>query len=129
MKKNPAPHPPAIVSLTRQNRRDQDALRSVVSFRVGDRVFTLYLKVIESLYEIHIVLIEGRQLSYLIDSGFKKRSHFLRLGTATYADSAMTKLVACDTSLEKPSDRRTKEFYQVFLSWWDSVKGEVENGS
>ncbi|RMD98758.1 MAG: hypothetical protein D6814_06895 [Calditrichaeota bacterium] len=126
MKKHPAPHPPAIQSLTRQGNRDQDALRSVVVFRSGDRIFTLYLKCIESLYEIHIVLIENTNLAYLIDQGFKKRSHFLRLGSATYSDEAKTQLVSCNTTYEKPSDIRTKEFYQVFYSWWDSVKDSVQ---
>jgi|Deesub1362B_J571_1020462.scaffolds.fasta_scaffold00533_9 hypothetical protein len=129
IKKHPKPHPPAIMSLTRQSEREKDALRSVVQFHSGNRSFTLFLKVIESLYEVHIVLVEGNRLTYLIDSGFKKRSHYLRVGTATYADSSMTKLVACNTSQEKLSDQRTKEFYQIFLSWWNSVKEEVKHES
>ena len=129
MKKHPAPHPPAIVSLTRQNDMGADALRSMIEFRVGDRNFTLYLKCIESLYEIHIVLIENTNLAYLIDQGFKKRSHFLRLGTANYADESMTKLVSCNTTYEKPSDKRTKEFYQIFHSWWDSIKDSIKDES
>jgi hypothetical protein len=70
-----------------------------------------------------VVLIDGNEVTYLIDEGFKKHSNYLRLGSLTRQTDG--EIMRFGSMMREASDRRTQEFYQIFLSWWDTVKDEV----
>jgi hypothetical protein len=98
-------------------------LTSRVVFSIGGREFEMLLLCVESTYEVRIALVEGDEVTYLIDQGFKKQSNYLRIGSlARQPDGEIHRF---GSVLREASDRRTQEFYQVFLSWWDTVKDEV----
>lgn len=95
-------------------------LTSRVIFQMNGREFEMYLLCKEQLYEVRICLVEGRESTYLIDRGFKENSRFLRAGAANRTPSG--EILSFSTSRKAASNHRTEEFYQVFLSWWESVK-------
>jgi len=64
--------------------------------------------------------VEGNESTYLIDRGFKERSSFLRSGGVSRGSNGA--LLAFGTTREAASNHRTTEFYQIFLSWWETVK-------
>ncbi len=99
-------------------------LTSSVKFRAGERIFEIYIACHEQQFEIRICLIEGDQTTLLIDKDFKKQSNFFRTGTI-HRDTE-NRIFSFGTSQESPSDARTSEFYQVFLSWWETQKKESE---
>lgn len=96
-------------------------LASKIQFRVEDRIFNMYLVCKESILEIRICLIEGNQATMLIDRGFKKKSHYLRIGNTNRVNG---KILSFGTTREAPSDEKTHEFYQIFISWWRSMGKE-----
>ncbi len=98
-------------------------LTSRAIFNIGGRRFEMLLVCAESTYEVRVVLIEGDVVTYLIDEGFKKQSNYLRLGALTRQTDG--EITSFSSMLREASDRRTQEFYQIFLSWWDTVKDEV----
>jgi hypothetical protein len=124
MRRHPSPFPPAVKRLMTQEGWDPNFLTSEVRFSVGDRFFRMFLMCKEELYEVHICLVEGVKSTYLIDRGFQERSNYLRIGEVNVQEDGS--ILAFGTQREASSDVRTKEFYQIFLSWWDTVKEEVE---
>ncbi len=98
-------------------------LTSRAIFNIGGRRFEMLLVCAESTYEVRVVLIEGDEVTYLIDEGFKKQSNYLRVGALMRQTDG--KITSFSSMLREASDRRTQEFYQIFLSWWDTVKDEV----
>ncbi|MBN1351371.1 hypothetical protein JXJ21_18280 [candidate division KSB1 bacterium] len=94
-------------------------LASQVKFKFKGRDFNLFLLCRESILEIRICLLEENHVTMLIDKGFKKKSHFLRIGNVNRKDD---KILSFGTTRESPSEQRTQDFYQVFLSWWQSVE-------
>lgn len=99
-------------------------LTSRVVFKSKNRLFELYLLYKEKSKEIRICLIEGDQSTMLIDSGFKKQSNYLRTGSvARHLDNT---IFSFGTSQYPASEKTTAEFYQVFLSWWDQAKLELQ---
>ncbi|KAA3616498.1 MAG: hypothetical protein DWQ05_12270 [Calditrichaeota bacterium] len=95
-------------------------LTTGVRFRAGDRNFEIYIACHEQQFEIRICLIEGNQTTLLIDKDFKKQSNFFRIGTIHRGED--NRIFSFGTSQESPSDSRTTEFYQVFLSWWENTR-------
>lgn len=95
-------------------------LTSKVSFQMGGRQFEMFLLCKPQVFEIRICLLEGNESTYLIDRGFKENSRFLRIGSVNRRDTG--DILSFSTSRKAASNRRTTAFYQVFLSWWQSVK-------
>lgn len=98
-------------------------LTSRVKFNIEGRRFEMFLLCVESTYEVRVVLVENDAVTYLIDEGFKKQSNYLRTGGLVRQANA--EILSFGSVMREASDRRTHEFYQVFLSWWDTVKAEV----
>jgi hypothetical protein len=82
----------------------------------------MFLMCKEKLFEVRICLLEGNESTYLIDRGLKEKSSFLRIGSASRADSG--EIRAFGTVRQAASNQRAEQFYQIFLSWWESVKAE-----
>jgi len=101
---------------------EENDLTSKVVFRYKDRVFELYLLYKEKIKEIRICLIESDQSTMLIDSGFKKQSNYLRTGNVSRIEDNM--IFSFSTSQYPASEKKTSEFYQFFLSWWEQAKKE-----
>jgi hypothetical protein len=121
MKRNPAELPDVVKRFMRYQLGD---LTSWVPFSVENRVFEMFLLCVESTYEVRIALIEQLDVTYLIDQGFRKKSNFLRVGAIERIEN--NEILKFGTNLRPPSDRRATDFYQIFLSWWEEVKHEVE---
>jgi len=119
MKKHPYSFNHVVKSFMMYEDRD---LTSKVVFRHKDRVFELYLLYKEKIKEIRICLIEANQSTMLIDSGFKKRSNYLRTGSVSRLKN--NKIFSFSTSQYPASEKKTSEFYQFFLSWWEQAKKE-----
>ena len=129
-----APIYPELISWLKKNHTDFSGvvrhfmgaspahLTSAVKFRAGDRLFEIYIACHEQQFEIRICLISGNQTTLLIDKDFKKQSNFFRIGSI-HRD-ADNRIFSFGTSQKSPSDARTSEFYQVFLSWWESTKSD-----
>lgn len=117
MKRNPGSFPGVV---SRFSEKAPGDLTSVISFQVNGRSFDMYLLCKENIFEVRICLIEGNSSTYLIDRGFKESSSYLRVGSVNY--TATGNILSFGTTRKAAADNRTKEFYQVFLSWWESVK-------
>lgn len=99
-------------------------LTSWVHFSIENRQFEMFLLCVETTYEVRIALVEQFDVTYLIDQGFHKKSNFLRVGAIERLEN--NEILKFGTNLRPPGDIRTAEFYQIFLSWWEEVKHEVE---
>lgn len=99
-------------------------LTSVVPFTSEGREWELFLMFNESLRELHIVLVEGDRSIYMIDRGFQEESRSLREGTVRRVDG---EIMAVDSRSVSASGERARDFYNVFLSWWEAVKDDVGN--
>ncbi len=95
-------------------------LTAIVNFRIGGREFQMFLMCKEKLFEVRICLLEGNDSTYLIDRGLNEKSSFLRIGSVSRASSG--EILAFGTVRQAASSQRTEQFYQIFLSWWESVK-------
>jgi len=114
MKDNPVPLPNAFKKFMGYK---PNHLTSRVDFQIGERFFEIYLLCVESTYEIKICLIEGDRTTLLIDEGFKHESHFLRTGKV-FRNGKTGDILSFGTKQEEASKKDTREFYQIFLSWW-----------
>jgi len=123
MKKNPSDLPVPVTRLMAQGRWNPDFLTSRVPFIIGDKQFDLLLMCKEELYEVHIILVEHQEATYLIDRNFQKQSNFLRVGDVGYQENEIADI---GSQMRAAGENHTQEFYQIFLSWWDSVRHEVE---
>lgn len=119
MKRNPAPFPQVVKRFMEYSPGD---LTSIVSFQIGGRSFQMFLLCKENLFEVRICLLEGSESTYLIDRGFKEKSSFLRVGGVNVDDRGG--ILSFETVREAASNSRTQQFYQIFLSWWESVKSQ-----
>lgn len=97
-------------------------LTSTASFSDEGRTWELYMMFNESLRELHLVLVEGIQSVYLIDRGFQEESRSLREGTVRRTGGS---IVAVDSRSGAPSGERARDFYNVFLSWWEATKTDA----
>jgi hypothetical protein len=100
-------------------------LTSASAFSSGGREWELYLMFNESLQEVHVVLIEGTRSVYLIDRGFQEQSRSLREGTVRRSGG---QIMAIDSRTGAASGDQAREFYNVFLSWWEAARAEVGGG-
>ncbi|MFQ5602576.1 MAG: hypothetical protein ACE5HS_04845 [bacterium] len=116
MKQHPTAFPEVVGRFMEKSPQD---LTSIVQFKIGNRQFQLYLLCKEKLYEVRICLLEGHTSTYLIDRGFKEKSRFLRVGTVNRSQTGAP--LAFSTVRQAASNQRTQQFYQIFLSWWESV--------
>jgi hypothetical protein len=121
MKRHPATLPPVVKRFMSHKPGD---LTSWVQFSIQKREFEMFLLCVEETYEVRIVLVERKQVIYLIDQGFREQSNFLRTGRLNRLDSG--EILKFGTNLEPAGSGKTREFYQIFMSWWESVKHEVE---
>ena len=94
-------------------------LTSTALFASEGRNWELYLMFNQSLREVHLVLVEGNRSVYLIDRGFQEQSRSLREGTVRRTGGA---IIAVDSQSGAASSDRARDFYNVFLSWWEVVK-------
>lgn len=97
-------------------------LTAAVPFTSDGRQWDLYLMFNETLSELHIVLVEGDRSVYLIDRGFQEQSRSLREGTVRRSGG---EIIAIDSRTGAASSDRAQEFYNVFLSWWESARNDV----
>ncbi len=116
MKNNPGRFPGVV---SRFMERAPGDLTSVVTFQIDGRPFQMYLMCKQKLFEVRVCLLENNRSTYLIDRGFKKNSTFLRVGSVNRTPDG--NILSFGTTRRAASDRRTSEFYQIFLSWWESV--------
>lgn len=121
MRRNPVDLPPVAKRFMNYQRGD---LTSRVAFSINNRAFDMMLLCVEATYEVRIVLMEKRDVTYLIDQGFHKKSNFLRVGKVDRL--ANQQILKFSTNLKPAGSKKTTSFYQVFISWWESVKHEVE---
>lgn len=95
-------------------------LTSKVKFQIDGREFDLFILCKENIAEVRVCLVEGRESTYLIDRGFKENSRYLRVGSVNRASNG--NVLSFGTVRKEASNSKTKEFYQIFLSWWESAK-------
>lgn len=124
MKRHPARFPPI---LKRFMNYKPGNLTSRVTFSINNRSFDMALLCVEQAYEVRIALMEinRNKVTYLVDQGFREQTNLLRYGKVMYNKLNNT-IGQFGTSLKPAKGKRADEFYQVFLSWWNSVKDEVE---
>ena len=117
-------HPAALSDVVNRFMGQQPGnLTTSVKFVANGRQFEFFLLCVEATYEIRVCMAEGGNITYLIDQGFKKQSNYLRTGTLERQPNGDVLLFG--SVMREASDRRTQEFYRIFLSWWDTMKGEV----
>ncbi len=119
MKQNPADLPIGIRQLVQHR---PAFLSSVATFSVDGTPYELYLMCKESLFEVHIVLVDRGEATYLVDRSFQKLSTYLREG-AVRRDGRT--IVAVNSRRDAASSDRSSAFYGLFLSWWESARQDV----
>lgn len=117
MKRNPADFPSVVGRFMEENAGD---LTSITSFRIDGRQFELFLLCKPNLHEVRICLLEDNESTYLIDRGMKENSSYLRVGSVNRTPT--DRILSFGTVRTAASDARTQEFYQIFFSWWESIK-------
>ena len=117
MRSNPAELP---VGVRVHMNYEPSFLTAASVFASEGRSWELYLMFNESLAEVHVVLIEGNESVYLIDRGFQEQSRSLREGLVRRSGG---QVVAIDSRSGAASGERSREFYDVFLSWWAATDG------
>ena len=120
MKKNPAELPIAVKQRMQRGNWDASLLSSRVGITIGNRAFDLLLMCKEELYEVHIMLVESREVTYLIDRSFRQQSTQLVTGNVTLGGDQDIQVVS--SRMRPASDERNKEFYSIFLSWWEEIE-------
>ena len=123
MKKNPADLPIAVKQRMQRGNWDESLLSSRVGITIGNRAFDLLLMCKEDLYEVHIMLVETREVTYLIDRSFRQQSTQLVTGNVTLGGDQDIQVVS--SRMRPASDERNEEFYAIFLSWWEKIEGGV----
>ena len=117
MKNNPSDLPVAVKQRMQRGNWEESLLSSRVGITIGDRNFDLLLMCKEELYEVHIMLVEQRAVTYLIDRSFRQQSTQLVTGTVSLGLDQDIQVVS--SRMQPASDDRNKEFYSIFLSWWE----------
>lgn len=112
MKSNPSELPKGIRQLVRFR---PTFLSSVATFTMEGKQYELYLMCKESLFEVHVVLVEQNEATYLVDRSFQKLSTYLRKGQVRRTQDNQIIAVRSNMASNDSSD----EFYSLFLSWWD----------
>lgn len=104
-------------------RHQPSFLTASVPLSARGRDLELFLMFNESLRELHIVLVEEDRSVYLIDRGFQERSRSLREGTVRRSNG---EIVSVDSRSGAASGERAREFYNIFLSWWETARQHVD---
>lgn len=116
-------HPAELPVGVKVHLNHQPAYQTAVDrFRVGAREIELYLMFNPSVQELHIVMVEGDRSVYLIDRGLRSEGRSLREGTVRRWEG---EIVAVDSRSGAASGERTREFYDIFLAWWERERGNV----
>ncbi|MDZ7765858.1 MAG: hypothetical protein U5K00_15830 [Melioribacteraceae bacterium] len=103
-------------------RWDPNYLTSRVPFTIEGREFDLLLMCKEADMEVHIFLVESEEeATYLIDSGFQREATSLRRGSVGYQNENISEV---DSQMQSVGSQKRQEFYQIFLSWWNTVEME-----
>ncbi|WP_340106290.1 hypothetical protein [Rhodohalobacter sp. 8-1] len=123
MEDNPVALPVPAERLMSDGQFNQNQLTSRVPFFIGERQFDLLLMVSEERFEVRIILVENDNATFLVDRGFRGESNRLRVGGVGYQDGEIAEI---DSQMRDAGIDQTKEFYGIFLSWWESVKDEYE---
>jgi len=118
MKKNPSSLPIAVRRTMSEGRWNPSFLTSRSPFTIQNRQFDLMIMVKEQQKEVHIFLIEKNGATYLIDKGLQGESSFLRRGSVIVKDGEITEV---DSRMQQAGLNQTQEFYQIFLSWLESI--------
>jgi hypothetical protein len=121
MKKNPGPLPIPVRRTMSDGRWDPNFLTSRVPFTINGRQFDLMLMVKEEQLEVHIFLVENTGATYLIDRGLQGQSSFLRRGSVAVHQGELAEV---DSRMLNANVQHTQEFYQIFMSWWESVDSQ-----
>lgn len=121
MKKNQSDLPIAVKQRMQRGNWEESLLSSRVGITIGNRTFDLLLMCKEELYEVHIMLVESREVTYLIDRSFRQQSTQLVTGNVTLGGDQDIQVVS--SRMRPASDERNEEFYSIFLSWWESECG------
>ncbi|MDH5234344.1 MAG: hypothetical protein OEW77_05240 [Gemmatimonadota bacterium] len=103
-------------------RQQPSNLTAVVPIVSGGRSLELYLMYNPSLRELHVVLVEGDRSVYLVDRGLQEQSRSLREGTVRRIDG---EIVAVNSVAAAAGSDRAREFYSIFLSWWDVARSDA----
>lgn len=122
MKLHPVALPPVIKQFLEYR---YGGLTSSVDFKINRRSFEMFLLCFEGNYEVRIALVEKNEVTYLIDQGFTKESQKLRAGTVSRLPGS-SNIATLETQPLSIGHKKNKEFYDIFLSWWETVKHEVE---
>lgn len=117
MKRHPSEFPSVVGRFMEESPGD---LTSIVGFQIENRQFELFLLCKQNLHEVRICLLQGNQSTYLIDRGMKENSSYLRVGSVNRTPT--DRILSFGTVRKAASDARTQEFYQIFFSWWETVK-------
>ena len=119
MKKHPGDLPIGVRQLVRHRPK---FLSSVTSFTIDGKPYELYLMCKEELYEVHIVLVDGERSTYLVDRSFQKLSTYLSEGQVRRARG--DEITAISSKRSAASGDTSREFYALFLSWWEQAKAD-----
>lgn len=123
MKRNPAELSPVM---KRFMGWQPAALSSKASFTRHRRNFELYFVCFESNKDLRIAIVERDSVAYLVDQGFTQESQQMKAGLLV-RNPRTNQITRLSAELISLGDPRTKKFYGVFQSWWESVKHEVED--
>ncbi|MDI6401632.1 hypothetical protein QLX67_06470 [Balneolaceae bacterium ANBcel3] len=119
MRENPSDLPVPVERRMEGGRWDDNNLTSRILFYIGDEQYDLLLMAKEEDLELHIFLVENKvDVTYLIDRGFRGESNSLRIGNVGYQDHDIAHV---DSQMRPAGLQQTKEFYQIFLSWWENM--------
>lgn len=124
MKQNPAELPPGIARLMKYQPAFLSSKVIPLEVEGEETSYELYLMCKEDLKELYVALVDGQQAKYLVDRSFMRESRMYRVGTARRDANGVVQRVR---SQQQPIGPKSEQFYQVFLSWWDNVKEEVES--
>jgi len=122
MEENPKEIPQSVNRIFTDGDRSGNYQTTTANFAIDNRVFDLIIMNKTETNEIHVLLVEGTDATYLIDKNFSMQSNFLRRGSVTRRDN---RIVEFGSSLRPANDQQTNEFYQIFLSWWNSVREDA----
>ncbi len=119
LKKNQKPLRPVMQTFLGYS-NSRGALTTHAVFSAGGRSFELYILCIEKGTEVRIALVEGNKVIRMVDQGFSKSSDQLRTGTVDRDEAG--RIFKFGTRLQPTGSAKNKEFYNIFISWWENQK-------
>jgi hypothetical protein len=119
MRQNPAALPRGISQLVGYQPSFLSSKISDLSTSQGE--YEMYLMCKPDLREIHVVLVQGGEAKYLVDRSFQKQSRKFRVGPIRRSGGT---IIGVQTRAQSRG-QKSKQFYSVFLSWWEEAKADV----